>query len=116
MRTPYGASLLVRVTSRTYDFHQTSPRGTTTVMTVAANLVLQADALVSSVSGSRRQGPGSDSHLLSVARASRTPLDSNVFSSLVAPPFFDRAKTDELSCCPHKKSTCAPTDVGVQAP
>jgi len=36
------------------------------------DLVFQIDALVSSVSGSLRRGPGSDFHLLSVVHAVRT--------------------------------------------
>ena len=43
---------------RTYDFHQTSPRGLLGVLSPSKDLVLQADALVSSVSGSLRRAPG----------------------------------------------------------
>jgi hypothetical protein len=44
--------------SRTYGFHQTSPRGHDGVADVVAP-VLRRDALATSVSGSLRQGPGS---------------------------------------------------------
>ena len=43
---------------------------------VGEDLVTQANALVSSVSGSLRQGPGSDLHLLSVVHAVRTSVIS----------------------------------------
>ncbi len=59
---------------RTYDFHQTSPRGLLGVMSPPKDLVLQANALVSSVSGSLRRAPGLDFHLLIVGHARRTPL------------------------------------------
>ena len=52
---------------RTYDFHQTSPRGLLGVLSPSKDLVLQADALVSSVSGSLRRAPGLDFHLLITA-------------------------------------------------
>jgi hypothetical protein len=42
--------------------------------TSALGPVLWVNALVSSVSGSLRQGPGSDCHLLSVGHAVRTSL------------------------------------------
>ena len=59
---PYGASLSLE-RSRTYDFHCTLPRGPTgncSMLQAASGegLVIQVSALVSSVSGSLRQGPG----------------------------------------------------------
>ncbi|MCC6528161.1 MAG: serine/threonine protein kinase [Polyangiaceae bacterium] len=58
---------------RTYDFHQTSPRGLLRLLSPSKDLVLQVDALVSSVSGSLRRAPGLDFHLLIAGHARRTP-------------------------------------------
>ena len=59
---------------RTYDFHQTSPRGLLQVLSPSKDLVLQVDALVSSVSGSLRRAPGLDFHLLITAPCQAHPF------------------------------------------
>src|SRR5262245_19891653 len=71
MRTPLGASLgsgHVAHLRLPPDLPSRARQG----YALGKDLVLQIDALVSSVSGSLRWGPGSDFHLLSVVHASRT--------------------------------------------
>ena len=99
-RTPYGASLSFGSVTH-LGFHRTPPRGPNRGLpfgfSTAGDLVLQIDALSSSVSGSLHQGPGfglSPSYLLRLpgARARLASLALRALSARCTPPYSASAR------------------------
>lgn len=74
LRTPYGTSLSLETVAHLRlppDLRSRARQG----YAHGKDLVIQINALVSSVSGSLRWAPGLDFHLLPVGRAGRTPRE-----------------------------------------